>query len=925
LSGGCYITVPTKTGYTFGGYYTGTNGSGTPYVNASGMCIGNMYTTIGDKELYAQWTAITYTISYDLDGGSLASGVTNPTSYTIETATFNLNNPTKTGYTFAGWTGTDLSGATTTVTIAQGSTGNRSYTATWTQNNYTITIDPAGTNTNPGHWSLNGSGTTKIAPHNITGKHYGDVDTTTLKNEPLRAGYIFTGWKKTSGTGTFEPFYTGSGDVETTVNSEAAGDYTSIVFKSGKTTARLVDFIASGTNTYEITAWVRVTGGSVTFINGADSETTAKVTLSANSGWQKIVLKKAHTSGASGNPGFRVTGDSSSAFDIKNVVIKNITAGTVVNPRNRFTVGDGNMTITACWEKRTYSIDYDLDGGTVATANPSTYTIESSAITLNNPTKPGYTFAGWQKQYVLEAYNYTNEAFALTDTAPDYTYGFLTATAGDANSAPFMNTAASYRTALYAESLYMAAGETYTANCTRPGNLGWRRYNKATGAYTSTGAQNTFTMPTNADNYVVLVHTTGYDADMTVTRGGNPKTTEIIPAASTGDVKFIAIWTATTINIVFRDTDNNELYKMNNATAQSVQIQDLANQATNASLSTIYSYAGYPEKQNAIFKGWYKDAACTTPYGASSDTITSADYANSADGRTVTMYAGWRTIQNNIELNPKDPAYQSAPVERTGDDGKVVVTPITNQSEFEMYGVQVRVTGVEYENGDIIDHSNNGMRFCIRVSNDLLNDLKGLNTANNNLGHEMYGFTYISKTILDRYNQLENHYPMLVAENIAGTNVTLPLGNSKYRHYSERNFMDNSTYKVYTCVITGYDSSDTATFRTKMETDIAVRPFIEYYDVNGVLRTYYNTDPYCNSNDASQVAKTKGGAYFTSLKKVSEHIFVQDRASNTVKSRIFDLYLKPYYQQGGTCGISGKSQASSYLADWQTLYGYLHS
>ena len=43
----------------------------------------------------------------------------------------------------------------------------------------------------------------------------------------------------------------------------------------------------------------------------------------------------------------------------------------------------------------TYTITYDLAGGTVATDNPATYTILSDAITLNNPTKDGYTFAGW--------------------------------------------------------------------------------------------------------------------------------------------------------------------------------------------------------------------------------------------------------------------------------------------------------------------------------------------------------------------------------------------------------------------------------------------------------------------------------------------------------------------------------------------------
>ena len=73
-----------------------------------------------------------YTITYDLAGGT-AEG--NPDTYTIETRTFILKNPTKSGYTFTGWSGTGLDGENNmTVTIPTGSTGNRTYTAHWRYN-----------------------------------------------------------------------------------------------------------------------------------------------------------------------------------------------------------------------------------------------------------------------------------------------------------------------------------------------------------------------------------------------------------------------------------------------------------------------------------------------------------------------------------------------------------------------------------------------------------------------------------------------------------------------------------------------------------------------------------------------------------------------------------------------------------------------
>ena len=57
VTNGYYITRPTKTGYTFKGYYTEPNGAGTQYVTASGGFTNNIYRTLGDRTLYAYWVA----------------------------------------------------------------------------------------------------------------------------------------------------------------------------------------------------------------------------------------------------------------------------------------------------------------------------------------------------------------------------------------------------------------------------------------------------------------------------------------------------------------------------------------------------------------------------------------------------------------------------------------------------------------------------------------------------------------------------------------------------------------------------------------------------------------------------------------------------------------------------------------------------
>ena len=121
---------PTKTGYAFAGWYQ-DNGLTDDWDFSSDK-------VTDDITLYAKWTPSAYSITCHLDGGT-ASG--NPATYTVETDSFTLNNPTKTGYTFAGWTGTGLDEATESVTIEKGSTGDRTYTATWTANTYTVAFD----------------------------------------------------------------------------------------------------------------------------------------------------------------------------------------------------------------------------------------------------------------------------------------------------------------------------------------------------------------------------------------------------------------------------------------------------------------------------------------------------------------------------------------------------------------------------------------------------------------------------------------------------------------------------------------------------------------------------------------------------------------------------------------------------------------
>ena len=127
---GSKFTAPASDGLT---RPDGNNGSYFKWLGSDGNLYAPGESVPADvTKLTAQWTVHQYTITYDLAGGTVEG---NPNTYTIETVAFTLKNPTKSGYTFTGWSGTGLDGENNmTVTIPKGSTGDRSYTAHWRYN-----------------------------------------------------------------------------------------------------------------------------------------------------------------------------------------------------------------------------------------------------------------------------------------------------------------------------------------------------------------------------------------------------------------------------------------------------------------------------------------------------------------------------------------------------------------------------------------------------------------------------------------------------------------------------------------------------------------------------------------------------------------------------------------------------------------------
>ncbi len=114
----------TRVGYTFAGWSLTTG------VNAVVYTDGASYPFTASATLYAQWTAISQTLTFDSTGGTTVG----PITQAFDSAVTAPADPTRTGYSFAGWT----PAVPATMTLSQ------TLVASWTANEYTLTFDSTG-------------------------------------------------------------------------------------------------------------------------------------------------------------------------------------------------------------------------------------------------------------------------------------------------------------------------------------------------------------------------------------------------------------------------------------------------------------------------------------------------------------------------------------------------------------------------------------------------------------------------------------------------------------------------------------------------------------------------------------------------------------------------------------------------------------
>lgn len=380
--------TPTLTGYTFGGWARSTAATTkvTSLTNVTAPV--TLIPIWTEKSIYAvqffdQATATTDGTAYNTQNNLKWTG-----AVTVPTA------PTKVGYTFGGWylqkdnqgsgTGTVFASASGVIATGLGTfngiwaaeaAGNRADTlkiyAKWTEKTkVSVTLNPNG-----GSYGTAGTGVTTIS-NILNGATY---TIPTNVDNPTRPGYNFKEWNtNSSGTGT--AYHAGNTTPGLTSNLTLYAIWTgapvTFTFEPGATTG-ITYKKGSASNPHTATANY-----------GAKLTADAGDTVYTRTGY---TFKNWSYTNAAGGTSTVATATASGQADVSNFTISwsgNSFDGTL----------KGTATLTAMWDPFTFRISWDKNGGnptTTTSGHKSTDMVSIPTATSAIPTRPGYTFTGW--------------------------------------------------------------------------------------------------------------------------------------------------------------------------------------------------------------------------------------------------------------------------------------------------------------------------------------------------------------------------------------------------------------------------------------------------------------------------------------------------------------------------------------------------
>ena len=414
----------TKTGYTFIGWNTNKEATTALYNDLE--VVGNLASTTNEEiRLYAIWQVNTYTITFNLDGGNVVNDIADINLNYGQTATLNVEEPTRTGYIFGGWSynGNTYNNYDELSNLTDINNAIIEFVAIWNPITYQVqfvdgdnvaTIDltydkyyqinitnPSKVGYNFTHWSdkdnnqyvfsdilfnlteTNGDIITLTANYeiinynisyilngsNISGSYdrtYNVEDENINLPTPTLAGYDFDGW------------------YDESLNNE-------FNYIQGQITGDLILYAKFIPNEYKIS------------FNTKDShiedQTFADVMISYNSKFgDKLPIPKAEF-GITFHYWYYLDGDDK-------VIVNNNTIYDFTN----------DLVLYAYTEVTNYNIVYETNGGVNSDKNITNLTAfdvaDGKTINIYSPTKAGYTFIGWY----LDS-NFNGDKIDVIDTA----------------------------------------------------------------------------------------------------------------------------------------------------------------------------------------------------------------------------------------------------------------------------------------------------------------------------------------------------------------------------------------------------------------------------------------------------------------------------------------------------------------------------
>ena len=394
------LKFPSKNGYKFAGWYATEDWEGDAVTTVAGG-------EIGAVTLYAKWIVDEYKIEYEFNGGT--NSPANPAKYTIE-SDITFAEPIRTGYKFSGWYESEDFRSERVETIEKGTNWrNIKLYAKWEIINYKITYE-----LNSGSFS----------DGDLAKTSYTIEDSFEL-TEPVRNGCKFLGWftdeackenkvtSVTAGENGDKKFYAKWEIITYTVTYVLNGGTNNSLNKESYTVEDNVWLTEPEKTGYEFAGWYETEDFTDSRLFWYLAGTTGNKTLYAK--WEiahyPVTYELDGGTNDSENPASYTM--LNAAITLKNPSRKGWTFSgwykTVDDNETEVTTiagGEtGAITLYAKWELAEYSITYELNGGTNNTANPASYTIESSTIIFAEPTRTGYDFKGW-----YETSNYSGDA-----------------------------------------------------------------------------------------------------------------------------------------------------------------------------------------------------------------------------------------------------------------------------------------------------------------------------------------------------------------------------------------------------------------------------------------------------------------------------------------------------------------------------------